>query len=156
MATGTRRGLLVALCVVGAVGVLAGALHLLALRREREWELDKVELLAATSVADPLIEALEAYRTDHGRFPNALAELVPTYLRSLPVPRFPFDTRWQYRASVRADDYDLYVGVPSDYCPVADVMNFGDYFVYRHSGKYERLEYGGVLERIGRWAYYHE
>ena len=157
MNAGVRTGLIAALAVVVIVSVLVVAWYELQARKAREWELLKVELLAATSVAAPIIDALDAYRHDNGKFPAGLPGLVPAHIASLPATGFTFDTEWQYRVSREADDYDLWVWVPSDYCPpTRSFMHFDDCFVYRHSGVYERLEYGGVLERIGRWAYYHE
>jgi hypothetical protein len=35
-------------------------------------------------------------------------------------------------------------------------LGFGDTFEYRPSGNYPREAYGGILMRIGEWAYYVE
>ena len=36
--------------------------------------------------ARPIIEAVEAYRQDHGEYPASLGALVPGYLDAVPVP----------------------------------------------------------------------
>lgn len=44
-------------------------------------------LLAAEQTAQPLLDALEQYRADHGLYPSQLRELAPVYLPSLQAAR---------------------------------------------------------------------
>jgi hypothetical protein len=58
---------------------------------------------------DRLLEtqlALHAYRLDHGRYPDSLAELVPKYLKAVPLDPFTDGEPLRYRIS--ADYYIVY------------------------------------------------
>ena len=48
----------------------------------------------------------------------------------------------------------LFVRVNREYAP--NRWSFGDTFAYHPGGRYPREAYGGILERVGRWGYYHE
>jgi hypothetical protein len=55
---------------------------------------------------DVLIQALNKYHADNGRFPSALAELSPRYLKEIPEPDWGL-RRWLYEAS----ESDFYLQV---------------------------------------------
>ena len=44
-----------------------------------------------------MILALRAYRLDHGRYPDTLAELAPSYLKSIPTDQFSLKKPFRYR-----------------------------------------------------------
>jgi hypothetical protein len=46
--------------------------------------------------AHPIIEAIEAYVEDQGRYPNELAELIPDYLPEIPASGWG-DRHWKYQ-----------------------------------------------------------
>jgi hypothetical protein len=133
-------------------------------RRAREWQQQqRPELLQAGANAEPLIAALRAYRADYGEAPERLGQLVPQYTTRVPRPASLFQSReWQYaRAPLPAGDpreFELYAYVPHDYCALQrrSFGHFSDCFVYRSDRTYPADAYGGVLERIGDWGYYHE
>lgn len=131
----------------------------------KQWQTTKrQELLAAVRRVEPLRDSLEAYRTEHGQYPKKLEELVPGHIAAIPGPGDPFKGEWRYERVASSneveDAYDLYVSVPREYTPWlaggGGVLSFDDCFSYRPDGKYERLDHGGVLERIGEWGFYHE
>ncbi len=160
VASGFLRGMAMA-ALAGAIvlGALWGAARVWHCRAERQWEVKKGELAAGAKAAEPILAALEAYGRDEGHFPPALEDLLPKYLTAIPEPRFPFEAEWTYGPRADRDCFALYVSVPHDYCPPAVVgwpLHFNDAFVYHSDGKYEPSDYGGILERIGAWAYYHE
>lgn len=123
---------------------------------------------------EPLLTALEMYREDYGAYPPSLAQLTPKYIDAIPAPPFEFEAQWGWEYSadpemvsgwiddVPANEgfvtlpgiYHVYVTVPTDYSPLRGF--FQDRLVYRPDARYPEVAYGGVLERIDGWAYYHE
>ena len=54
---------------------------------------------------DLIISKLREYRAANGRYPNALTELVPTYLPSIPQPRV--SDGWDYDAEKGGSEFWL-------------------------------------------------
>ncbi len=106
--------------------------------------------------ATPLIEAIRRYEKETGKPPDQLTSLVPKYLLSLPEPGELAKGSWRYeRNNTHSEDgWALFLLVRSEFSP--NKWSFGDYFVYHSNGKYEPKDYGGILERVGGWAYYLE
>lgn len=50
----------------------------------RNWS--KKEKVESTATGNVIINALNQYKRDHGIFPDELADLVPDYLPSIPMP----------------------------------------------------------------------
>ena len=159
---------------VGTIAVIILAAITLGLsswqrRRLLIWDERKSELLTFTRNAEPLIGALENYHKEHGSYPDRLEQLVPQYIAQLPVPSPELcrgsRTRgesWIYQVEpkngeCRALDlpYDLAFDVRLGFCRKC-MVSFGDVFAYHPTGRYLREAHGGVLERIGKWGYYHE
>jgi hypothetical protein len=135
----TRRGgLTVALAslvlfLATVIGLLGGA------------RLRMLGFQLAAQRAEPLVDAITRFETDHSRPPSAFQELIPRYLTRMPegIPplqlvsgeaaakRFSGNT-WALRADVR-------IGV----------LNF-DEFIYLPQQNYDRY---GAVERIRGWAY---
>jgi hypothetical protein len=55
-------------------------------------------------LAEPIIAALEVYRTEHGRYPDQLQALVPGYVNAIPTPRLGLSTARPLDYSAFADD----------------------------------------------------
>ncbi len=154
------------LLVLGALAVAARvwSRHVRAQRRE--------EIRAALPGVEPLLAALEMYREDYGAYPLELDALTPEYIDALPEPPVFTHTGWVY--SVDPDDvrytpqpdgptegppvpervYHLWVLIPGSYTPLRGLL--GDVLAYRSHGHYPEHAYGGTLERIDGWGYYHE
>lgn len=105
--------------------------------------------------AVPLIAAIRRYENENGKPPEELSALVPKYLDTPPYPGDLAKDGWRYEAGRRPDDGGWTLWVRS-HKHRTGLYGFSDAFVYHPSGKYEMYDYGGVLERISDWAYYHE
>lgn len=64
-------------------------------------------LMTATTVSgNTIVEALEKFHNDHGRYPDALTELVPNYLPEIPPPVWGL-RKWKYVGN--GNDFDIRV-----------------------------------------------
>jgi len=104
--------------------------------------------------AQPIADAVAEYRRQVGTLPQRLEDLVPVYLPSLPT-RIP-PLRVQQGSGVydgadpgHAVPWSLVASVSSG------VVNF-DLFFYEPGENYPNAAPGGSVQRLGRWAYYHE
>jgi hypothetical protein len=102
----------------------------------------------------PLIAAIQQYEAEHGSPPRDLSELVPQYLPRVPhtgmggYPDYELVTdEWVEKET--GNGWLLNVDTPSG------LINW-DVFLYYPNQQYPRRGYGGVLERVGDWAYVHE
>ena len=97
----------------------------------------------------PLIAAIEKFEKEKGHAPNLLSELVPEYLPAVPntgigaYPNYEYTTLKNER-----DKWQLTVS-----CSVG-LLNWDEFF-YLPSKVYEK-RYGGWIEPVGDWAYFHE
>lgn len=98
--------------------------------------------------AKPLIAAIDSYEKKNGHRPSTLEDLVPNYLDNIPSTGMAAYPRFKYRE--REEE------VPMLYVPCSICFFNWDIFFYRPSKEYGVHEYGGVVERIGDWAYVHE
>ena len=141
---------------------------------DRTWDRHREQIRKDIRTVEPLLSALEMYRADCGAYPPTLSHLTPQYILSIPPPSFDFPAdEWQYvsgRAEVQAwaDEkregepplelpdqvYSLWVWVPAGYTPLSGLLS--DALVYHSNEQYARFAYGGGLEPIDGWAYYHE
>jgi len=105
--------------------------------------------LIASERAVPLLSAIERYQRDEGSPPHLLAHLVPRYLAKIPsgLPPVEIITGDEARQVYRGNEWVLRANVPTG------VINW-DEFLYFPNLDYR--DYGGSIERIGDWAYYHE
>ena len=97
--------------------------------------------------AQPVIAAVRAYEKQHKKPPETLEVLKKTF----PGPGPMATQGWEY--SREAAKWTLAVSVNRTY---TSNWGFGDTFVYRSDGQYEREAYGGILERFAEWGYYWE
>lgn len=141
-----RLGLCVVLVVSTlAGGYLGGTIRTLAFNR-----------LAERSKV--LVGAINRYESAKGGPPPSLAALVPEFLEAVPgtgMAAYP-DYRYVSRggdssgtAPREQNPWMLWVNTPSG------GINF-DEFMYFPLQNYPEKDYGGVLQRIGEWAYLHE
>lgn len=100
----------------------------------------------------PLVAAIRAYEQKHGRPPESLLQLVPSFLSA--VPSTGMGAYPEYRYSTESN---LFAGNPwvlTVFTPSGGI-NF-DQFMYFPLTNYPQKGFGGALERIGDWAYVHE
>ena len=155
------RGLqLLALTLLVAAGVPAAA-RLLEARNSALWASRLGELNVTARQAQPVIAGIQAYTQATGQPPRSVDELVPRFLPALPDPGPASQHGWEYWRDgprpwgARGQPWVLGIRVRKDFCPRCP-LGFGDYFVYHPGGVYPRSGYGGILEPVGRWGYYHE
>jgi hypothetical protein len=133
-------GLVVALC-----GIYLGGLARMAGMR------------AFAQRSEPLIKAIKQFEADHGETPQGFDELVPKYLAAR--PRTGMAAYPEYRYHRQGDENDYFLrGNPwalSVFTPRGLLLNF-DMMIYLPDQDYPKQAYGGMLERVGAWAYVHE
>ena len=145
------------LCGLFAIACFVGPFIFTAYRKSQQAQRIRPEALRATmQQAEPLITAIKAYTAKQGQPPATLEALIPTYLRQLPTPGSMAKNGWQYLVGNRpeAGGWSLFIHVRNEFSP--NTWSFGDVFVFHPSGIYARSDYGGILEPVGRWGYYHE
>ncbi|HNQ24681.1 MAG TPA: hypothetical protein PKK06_16485 [Phycisphaerae bacterium] len=70
----------------------------------QRWSLAEID--EAQRDTQPLIDALVAYRTDHGVYPDALSQLVPRYLKT--IGRAPLgNPEWQYHPREDNQEFEI-------------------------------------------------
>lgn len=105
----------------------------------------------AAERAEPLVAAIEKYHREHGVPPDKFIDLVPRYLAAMPdrLPPLELVIGSEAKRVYHGNDWVLRASVPSG------GINF-DQFMFFPNGAYPDRDYGGLIERIGRWAYVHE
>jgi hypothetical protein len=106
-------------CTVSAVYVLcvAGILCLLAARvlfGERNWGSSRIA--ESKRRGESIAKAVRAFKADHGDFPEALGDLLPRYMSSVPAP-VAGSEKWVYRVYKDEGTFMLQFGVPSSVDP---------------------------------------
>jgi len=122
--------LLIALPVVSWWWIIA--------RQWREWwEEKRPALAAAAHTAQPLIDALEAYRRDQGRYPDELEALVPGCLDAIPQPPTPIRYGWEYVALERGREFMLWGEPGQNYSGVMPMPpTNAEFLLYESDGTY--------------------
>lgn len=118
--------------------------------------------------AEPLIEAINQYTTDHGRPPKSLANLNPKYERSITKPDYFSSLSVRYtefpvikEKIVKSDqgsanDFSALYETPWQLSIRCSVGNHDcDEFYYWPTEKYPEHIYGGQTEPVGKWFYVH-
>jgi len=142
----TRRGAaIVALCgvtyVLGAK-VCLGIGHRIRMQAFHEF----------AERSQTLVDAIESYNTTYGHYPDTLTNLVPEFLDAIPTTGMGAYPHYEYRTGTNSwydNPYVISVDTPSG------GINW-DMFLYFPKHNYPQRDFGGVLERIGTWAYVHE
>lgn len=144
----TRR--LAMACLMGATGYVIGLL--MGLNISHDIRMKAFEQLAERSM--PLVTAIEKYQGAHGSLPESLNSLVPQFLPEVPATGMAAYPEYNY---AKGDDAARFEGNPWVlwvFSPYGGI-NF-DQFIYLPLQNYPEHGYGGVLQRIGDWAYVHE
>lgn len=98
--------------------------------REAFYDPDAVEFAKARG--QRVINALETYFADNGRYPANLDDLVPNHLKAMPHP-LAGEPHWAYRASNEPNDQQFWLAFgiddmyPSESFNSADKQWYGDY-----------------------------
>jgi hypothetical protein len=61
-----------------------------------------------TEPANKIISSLDKYQKAHGKYPDSLAELVPEYLESIPIPQWGVRS-WSYERSESGSSFFMSV-----------------------------------------------
>jgi hypothetical protein len=142
-----RNSLWLLLCSLAAVACFAFGLTL-------SFPIKRAGLDGVMRRAEPLIEAIRKHEATSGRPPDELAELVPNYLPAIPTPGIGTSPEFYYRRPSPESDLE---GNPWMLEVRPPVFGIGfDTFIYLPKQNYPHRGWGGVLERIGTWAYVHE
>ena len=104
--------------------------------------------------SEPIILAIERFEKETGHAPKYLDMLVPVYLPEIPKTKMGAYPNYSYYAGTKAEEYAGNPWVLEIFSPTAGI-NF-DLFFYFPLQNYPKHGYGGVLEKIGKWAYVHE
>ncbi len=131
----------------------------------RIWEREKrPALVAAAEAAQPIIDALDAWKGDHGRYPDELQALAPVYLDTVPEPQAPLRGEWCYGPLEDGREFYLFAHPPDNYYGVPiQAPTDAEVFIYESNGRYDRHPWSlrdgdpreeTPLTRIGAWAYY--
>jgi hypothetical protein len=104
--------------------------------------------------SQPLVQAVQSYRAKHGQPPAALEDLVPAYLKEVPLTGIGVRSNYEYIVGEKASAYgeNPWVLIVE---PPCHMMCF-DLLLYFPLQNYPHTGYGGWLEPIGSWAYLHE
>ncbi len=97
--------------------------------------------------AQPLIAAIERYRDDHGRFPEALALLVPNYVHEIPYTGMVGYPEFEYRRSegrTPYNGYELWVDV--------GVVSFEKLVFWPEGSDFNQLKNVDDNYEAGGWA----
>ena len=126
----------------------------------RLWQDRLLQLQAAASGAAPLITSIRAFSIKNGRPPATLAAIPappppPTAVAETPAWSYGVPGQVGGPPTTPSDRWALGFRVKRDFCTRCG-LSFGDTFVYHSDGVYPKHLYGGVLERVGAWGYYHE
>jgi hypothetical protein len=161
-----RRPIVFVAAVVGIVFAVRDGCGYLRHQQNLVWQNQRLpELRKTMQGAAPIIAAIRKYEKDHGRPPERLQELVPRYLPIIPSPgNVSRSINWEYIRTISPreggseephnDKWSLGIQVRGDFCPRC--YSFGDWFMYHPSSIYPQVAYGGVLEKVDDWGYYHE
>ncbi len=133
----------------------------------REWREEKRPALAAAAAkAQPIIDALETYHRDHGRYPGELQALVPEYLEAIAEPPPPLRYGWEYYPLAGGEEFMLFATPRQNYSGVMPMPpSNAEFLVYESDGTYtvHPLNAGQTWgtppeyepwDRFGEWAYY--
>jgi hypothetical protein len=107
---------------------------------------------AFTPVAErgqAIIDAVEAYHNDRGTYPDCVEEFVPAYLKEMPKTGLAGYPDFKYRKGDDTIPYVVSVDTPRG------GLNW-DQFIDWPTGDYDKHYWGGWIEPVGKWVYFHE
>lgn len=100
------------------------------------------------TAARPLLDALERFRSERGRYPQYLDELMPGYLEALPGAGAGSGAEQPFVYRGQGEGFELFF---------LDAARKEDQFLYRSTAEYpDRLETGPytLVRRVQGWAWY--
>ena len=98
--------------------------------------------------SEPLIDAINSYKTTEGILPSKLEDLVPKYLKEFPTTKMAEYSQYSYsKSKENKGEWSLYVPCGQG------VLNW-DQFIYHSNQDYSRI--GDSITKTGDWVYYHE
>ena len=107
---------------------------------------------ALTERSKPLINAIEKFNSDSGRYPESLVELVPAYQSEVPGTGIPLCPDYIYSRANKETHYKKYEILIQ--CSGGNRKR--DSFFYWPEGNYPEHIYGGRMDKINDWVYVHE
>jgi hypothetical protein len=130
-----HKALLILFCAVLVIGAGACILlwygsHIGGPRYNPGDSRDVQKLRVIAENGQPLREALEHYKNDHGTYPMTVDDLFPSYLQSAPIPSPIHWAGWYYQQE-STNSYSLYYK-----------LNWDDGLFYEH-----------LVEGTNRWRY---
>ncbi len=96
-----------------------------------------------------IIDAVEAFHRDNGAYPECVEDFVPAYLKEMPKTGLAGYPDFTYRKGDDTIPYVVSVNTPRG------GLNW-DEFIYWPTGNYEKHYWGGWIEPVGKWVYFHE
>ena len=96
-----------------------------------------------------IIDAVEAFHRDRGAYPDCVEDFVPAYLKEMPKTGLAGYPEFNYRKGDDAIPYVVSVDTPRG------ALNW-DEFIYWPTGDYDKQYWGGRIEPVGKWVYFHE
>jgi hypothetical protein len=128
--------------------VTLAALFIAGIRAAKRVRIQSFHVVAQRS--EPVIAAIEKHIANAGTPPATLQQLVPLYFAAIPagLPPLEIHSGPDIRKAYQGNEWIVSTSVTW-------IMSF-DRFLYFPNQQYPERGYGGVLERVGRWAYVHE
>jgi hypothetical protein len=125
------------------------------------WRIRRAAFERVTQRGEPIIQAIESYRSREGGVPSSLNDLVPKHIKEIPGTGIRAYPEFEYEVPLVRDEYykELYEKHKALYELRVDCSLGGlnwDCCIYWPSEDYPESIYGGRTERIGKWAYVHE
>jgi hypothetical protein len=122
------------------------------------YELRYAGARASTQHGDVIVAAINEYASAEARYPTKLADLVPTYLPSLPSAGMLAYSSWEYRLP---DAEKRRLGCEENFGEFELSVSMhhgrsGDRLIYWPNGTYPDRVYSGITLRLGAWAYVRE
>lgn len=105
--------------------------------------------------SEPLVNAIKSYNEKYDKPPEELSNLVPEFMAKVSSTGMAAYPKYEYCHGIKADEY--YDGNP--WVLLVHTPSGGinwDQFMYFPLQNYPEKGYGGVLKRVGDWAYVFE
>lgn len=147
----------VALATIGFLGLMVGLVYCQQLIHDYRWPRVRPKLEAILPTMDPLLAALDRYKRDHGRYPDDVQRLVPSYLREIPhLPSpMPQDVHYNVLKDSHGQAYEIRTYLVGRYNPWPPLTPRFTVLCYRSGEVYPPVIYDDQLVGlVGRWAYY--
>lgn len=152
-----RPMMYVALATVAFWGLLLGLVYSQTVIHDYRWPGVRPQLEAILPAMDPLLVALESYERDHGRYPDDVQRLVPSYLPAIPhlPPPMPQDFYYHVVDDGLRQRYEIRTHLEGRYNPWPRLTFIFTILCYRSDELYpDGLHHEKLIGHVGRRAYY--